>query len=152
MIVAGIITPFQLGFDGLLLYRDYRNPAEDATGYMGQGAREPQTGLATDAHGWTRIEPRLFLFAFIRVHPWPNLFLQNRCILKSAGMPTPRRKVFNRSFWQSLVAVLVGNAIYYGIYRYLPPRGQHQLYRIDWGLAVDFWICVICYFLVRLIP
>jgi hypothetical protein len=35
---------------------------------------------------------------------------------------------------------------------YLPARGQHQLYRIDWGLAVDFWICVICYFLVRLIP
>jgi hypothetical protein len=75
-----------------------------------------------------------------------------RCILENAGMPTPKRTVFNRSFWQSLVAVLVGNAIYYGIYRYLPPRGQHQLYQIDWGLAVDFWICVICYFLIRMIP
>ena len=71
---------------------------------------------------------------------------------ETAAMPTSKRTVFNRSFWQSLVAVLVGNAIYYGIYRYLPPRGQHQLYRIDWGLAVDFWICVICYFLIRMIP
>jgi hypothetical protein len=45
---------------------------------------------------------------------------------------------------------LAGNAIYYAVYRYLPPRGQHQVNQIDWGLAVDFWICVICYFLVRL--
>ena len=67
-------------------------------------------------------------------------------------VPQPKRKLFNRSFWQSLIAVLAGNAIYYSIERYLPPRGQHQLYRIDWGLAVDFWICVICYFLVRMIP
>ena len=75
-----------------------------------------------------------------------------RCMLKSAGMSTPKFKLFNRTFWQSLIAVLVGNAIYYGIYRYLPPRGQHQLYRIDWGMAGDFWICVICYELVRMIP
>jgi uncharacterized membrane protein YagU involved in acid resistance len=64
-------------------------------------------------------------------------------------MPEQKRKIFNRTFWQSLIAVLVGNAIYYGIERYLPPRGQHQINQIDWGLAVDFWICVICYVLVR---
>jgi len=56
-----------------------------------------------------------------------------------------------RPFWQSLVAVLAGNAIYFGIERYLPPRAQHQTYRADWGLAVDFWICLVCYGLVRLI-
>ena len=55
------------------------------------------------------------------------------------------------SFWQSLVAVLVGNAIYFGVERFLPARAQHQLYQIDWGLAVDFWICLVCYGLVRLI-
>ena len=66
-------------------------------------------------------------------------------------MTPTKRKVFDATFWRALIAVLVGNAIYYGIERYLPLRGQHQLYRIDWGLAVDFWICVICYFLVRLI-
>jgi hypothetical protein len=73
-------------------------------------------------------------------------------MLESAAMSAPTLKLFNRTFWQSLIAVLVGNAIYYSVERYLPPRGQHQLYRIDWGLAVDFWICVICYVLVRMIP
>jgi hypothetical protein len=73
-------------------------------------------------------------------------------MLNSGQMPQPKKKLFNRTFWQSLIAVLVGNAIYYSVKRFLPPRGQHQLYQIDWGLAVDFWICVICYALVRMIP
>jgi hypothetical protein len=38
-----------------------------------------------------------------------------------------------RRFWQSLIAVLAG------------------IYQIDWGLAVDFWICLVCYGLVRMI-
>ncbi len=56
-----------------------------------------------------------------------------------------------RRFWQSLIAVLAGNAIYIGTERYLPPLGQHHIYQIDWGLAVDVWICLVCYGLVRLI-
>ena len=55
------------------------------------------------------------------------------------------------SFWRSLVAVVAGNAIYFAVGRYLPPRAQHQPFRIDWGLAVDFWFCLVCYGLVRLI-
>ena len=55
------------------------------------------------------------------------------------------------TFWRSLIAVVIGNAIYFGIERYLPVRAQHQPYHIDWGLAVDFWVCVVCYGLVRLI-
>jgi hypothetical protein len=47
--------------------------------------------------------------------------------------------------------VLAGNAIYFSVERFLPARAQHQLYQIDWGLAVDFWICLVCYGLVRLI-
>jgi hypothetical protein len=56
-----------------------------------------------------------------------------------------------RNFRQSLVAVLAGNVIYFGMERFLPPRAQHQLYQIDWGLAVDFWICLACYGLIRFI-
>lgn len=56
-----------------------------------------------------------------------------------------------RNFWQSLVAVVAGNIIYLIVEPHLPARGQHQLYQIDWGLAVDFWICLVCYGLVRLI-
>jgi hypothetical protein len=54
-------------------------------------------------------------------------------------------------FRRSLVAILAGNVIYFGVERFLPPRAQHQLYQIDWGLAVDFLICVACYGLIRLI-
>jgi hypothetical protein len=50
-----------------------------------------------------------------------------------------------------LIAIVMGNAIYFGIMSHLPPRAQHQPFQIDWGLAVDFWICVACYGVVRFI-
>ena len=62
-----------------------------------------------------------------------------------------QRHPMKRSFWRSLIAVLLGNAIYFGVMRFLPERAQHQIYRIDWGLAVDFWICLVCYGLLQLI-
>ena len=55
-----------------------------------------------------------------------------------------------RSFWESLISVVAGNIIYLLVEPYLPPRAQHQLYQIDWGLAVDFWICLVCYGIVRM--
>ena len=56
-----------------------------------------------------------------------------------------------RNFWRSLLAVLAGNAIYYAAYRQLPEGARHHLYQIDWGLAVDFWMCLVCYGIVRMI-
>jgi hypothetical protein len=56
-----------------------------------------------------------------------------------------------RSWVLSLIAVVVGNAVYLGVERFLPLRAQHQLYQVDWGLAVDFWICLVCYGLLRMI-
>jgi hypothetical protein len=50
-----------------------------------------------------------------------------------------------RSFWRSLIAILAGNAIYFGILRWLPAKAQHEPFRIDWGLAVDFWVCLFCW-------
>lgn len=50
-----------------------------------------------------------------------------------------------RRFWHSLLAVVFGNALYFGIYSYLPARAQHQPFKIDWGLAVDFWFCLVFY-------
>jgi uncharacterized membrane protein len=56
------------------------------------------------------------------------------------------------NFWRSLIAVLAGNALYFLVLeRILPPRAQHQPFQIDWGLAVDFWVCLVCYGLLRLI-
>jgi len=67
-----------------------------------------------------------------------------------ASRPVAKR-LWKPLFWQSLVAVVAGNAIYFSLERFLPARGHHQLYQLDWGLAVDFWICLVCYGLVRLI-
>jgi hypothetical protein len=55
------------------------------------------------------------------------------------------------SFWRQLIAILAGNAIYFGVQRWLPLKAQHAPFRIDWGLAVDFWICLVCWGLLRLI-
>ena len=55
-----------------------------------------------------------------------------------------------RNFWHSLIAVLAGNAIYFSVESYLPPKAQHQVNAIDWGLAVDFWMCLVCYGVVAL--
>ena len=56
-----------------------------------------------------------------------------------------------RRLWQSLMAVLAGTIIYFGTERYLPMGAQHQIFQIDWGLALDFCLCLICYGLIRLI-
>jgi len=59
--------------------------------------------------------------------------------------------VKKHSIWHSVGAVLLGNAIYFGIERFLPPRAQHTPFRFDWGLVVDFWICLVCYGVLRLV-
>ncbi len=53
----------------------------------------------------------------------------------------------NKPFWQtewlrSLISILIGNGLYYGAIDFLPLTGRHQPFEFDWGLAVDFWICV----------
>jgi len=50
-----------------------------------------------------------------------------------------------RQFWHSLAAVVLGNALYFSLDRYLPPAARHVPYKIDWGLAVDFWTCLVFY-------
>ena len=61
------------------------------------------------------------------------------------------RSFFTAHFLRSLAAVLAGNAIYFGVQRWLPLPAQHVPFRIDWGLAIDFWICLACYGAVRMI-
>ena len=64
--------------------------------------------------------------------------------------PDPK-STWKKTFWRSLVAVLGGNAIYYSVERFLPAAAQHRVFELDLGLAVDFWCCLFCYGIVRLI-
>jgi cytosine/uracil/thiamine/allantoin permease len=55
-----------------------------------------------------------------------------------------------KNFWQSLIAVVVGNAIYFLLMPRMPRLAQHTTFRFDLGLVVDFWICLVIYGLLEL--
>jgi hypothetical protein len=47
------------------------------------------------------------------------------------------------NFVHALAAVLAGNAVYFLLVRYLPLAARHQRSRIDLGMVVDFFICLV---------
>ena len=58
---------------------------------------------------------------------------------------TPRR------WLEYLAAILLGNAIYYlSLVPHLPEALRHQGFQMDWGMGVDFAVCVAVYGLIRL--
>jgi len=58
---------------------------------------------------------------------------------------TPRRWI------EYLAAILIGNAIYYlSLVPHLPEALRHQGFQTDWGMLVDFLVCVAVYGLIRL--
>lgn len=57
---------------------------------------------------------------------------------------TPRRWI------EYLIAILIGNAIYYfSLFPHLPGTLRHQGFGTDWGAGVDFLVCVGVYGLIR---
>jgi len=60
-------------------------------------------------------------------------------------------RVSLRRWLEYLVAVLLGNAIYFwSLVPHLPHSLRHQAFKYDWGLAVDFGVCVGVFGLIRL--
>jgi hypothetical protein len=49
-----------------------------------------------------------------------------------------------------LLAVLLGNLVYFAADPLFPAALKHDLYRIDAGLVIDFGVCVGIYLLLRL--
>ncbi len=55
-------------------------------------------------------------------------------------------------FLKAFVAVVVGNAIYFLLLMpVLPPAGRHGVARLDLGLLIDFWVCLLVYGVVELV-
>jgi hypothetical protein len=55
-----------------------------------------------------------------------------------------------RRWIEYLIAILLGNAIYYfSLVPHLPPVLRHQGYLLDWGSLVDFIVCLGVYGLIR---
>ena len=52
-------------------------------------------------------------------------------------------KRFKMNFVHSLVAVVVGNLVYFLLMPHLPPAARHNPARLDLGVIVDFWFCLV---------
>jgi hypothetical protein len=64
----------------------------------------------------------------------------------------PERMSLTRNLAQAIIAVIAGNAIYFLLlWPRLPANARHEVYRIDVGLLIDFWLCAACFGLVKLI-
>ncbi|HWW51469.1 MAG TPA: hypothetical protein VN044_07010 [Verrucomicrobiae bacterium] len=65
-------------------------------------------------------------------------------------MARPFFGVTPRRWLEYLIAILVGNAIYYfSLVPHLPDILRHQGFQVDLGVAVDFAVCVAVYGLIR---
>jgi hypothetical protein len=63
-----------------------------------------------------------------------------------------RNRTVLANLLKSLVAVVIGNAIYFlMIMPLLPPAGRHKIARIDLGLVIDFWVCLVVFGLIELV-
>lgn len=71
---------------------------------------------------------------------------------KGARFPARNRieTQVKRNFFEALVAVLAGNALYFVLLTpHLPPVARHAVGQIDLGLGVDFVLCGALYLLLR---
>jgi hypothetical protein len=53
------------------------------------------------------------------------------------------------NFLQALVAIVLGNLVYFALIPSLPPVARHHQSKIDLGMALDFWLCLVAYGLIR---
>ena len=58
---------------------------------------------------------------------------------------------FKVNFFQSLIAVVAGNVVYFLLMPHLPPAARHDPMRLDLGVAIDFWFCLVFLGLIKTI-
>jgi hypothetical protein len=63
------------------------------------------------------------------------------------GQPMLKSSVTN--FVHALIAVLAGNLAYFLLMPRLPARAQHVAFRLDLGLLVDFWLCLVAFGIIK---
>jgi len=59
-------------------------------------------------------------------------------------------KLTTIKWFKYLVAILLGNGLYFALNPYLPPPAQHHPFKLDLGTLVDFWLCLLVYGLIEL--
>ena len=59
--------------------------------------------------------------------------------------------LLTRAKWiKFLVAIILGNVVYFALSPHLPPAAQHRAWAVDLGTVVDFWVCLLVYGLLEL--
>lgn len=53
------------------------------------------------------------------------------------------------NFLQALLAILLGNVVYFLLYPSLPALARHRPYHVDLGMVIDFSLCLVTYGLIR---
>jgi energy-converting hydrogenase Eha subunit A len=65
-----------------------------------------------------------------------------------AGMTVSKLSV-QLNFLQALFAIILGNVVYFALVPSLPLIARHRPFRIDLGMVIDFWLCLVIYGLIR---
>lgn len=50
---------------------------------------------------------------------------------------------------EALLAIVLGNVVYFLLMPSLPVVARHHRFHIDLGTLVDFWFCLVAYGLIR---
>jgi hypothetical protein len=45
-------------------------------------------------------------------------------------------------WFKYLIAIVLGNGLYFALNPYLPQAARHHTYKLDLGTLVDFWLCL----------
>jgi hypothetical protein len=53
------------------------------------------------------------------------------------------------NFLQALLAIILGNVVYFALVPSLPLIARHRPFRVDLGMVLDFWFCLVIYGLIR---
>jgi hypothetical protein len=53
------------------------------------------------------------------------------------------------NFLQALGAIILGNVAYFLLVPSLPAAARHRPLRLDLGMVIDFWFCLVAYGLIR---
>lgn len=53
------------------------------------------------------------------------------------------------NFLEALLAIVLGNVVYFLLVPSLPAAARHHRFHTDLGTLVDFWFCLVAYGLIR---
>src|ERR1700760_539450 len=66
----------------------------------------------------------------------------------SRGSPVSKPSM-SANFLEALLAIVLGNVVYFVLLPHLPAIARHHRFQVDLGTIVDFWFCLVVYGIIR---